>query len=76
VSAALDHVEPRVGADPLADAPLTEEQKADHEQLTLVLLPRIGDVDTVSALVPGLQFTADIDTETAVGRTPAVNSAG
>ncbi|MEU4220386.1 HlyD family efflux transporter periplasmic adaptor subunit [Actinoplanes sp. NPDC026623] len=76
VSATLDHVEPRVGLDPLSDAPLTEEQKADHEQLTVVLLPRTGDVDTVSALVPGLRFTAQIDTGSAVGRTPAVNSAG
>jgi multidrug resistance efflux pump len=76
VLAVLDHVEPRVGPDPLSDAPLTEEQKETHEQLTVVLLPRTDQVDTVSALVPGLRFTADIDTKTAVGRTPAVNSAG
>jgi multidrug resistance efflux pump len=76
VSATLDHVEPRVGPDPLSDAPLTEEQKLAHEQLTVVLLPRTDDVDTVSALVPGLRFTADVDTTSAVGRTPAVNSAG
>jgi multidrug resistance efflux pump len=72
----VDHVEPRVGADPLADAPLTEEQKADHDQLTVVLVPQSADVDTVSALVPGLRFTAEIDTTTAKGRTPAVNGAG
>ena len=76
VAAALDHVEPRVGPDPLSDAPLTAEQEAVHEQLTLALLPRTDNVDMVSALVPGLRFTADIDTSTAVGRTPAVNSAG
>jgi multidrug resistance efflux pump len=60
----VDHVEPRVGADPLAD------------QLTVVLVPQSADVDTVSALVPGLRFTAEIDTTTAKGRTPAVNGAG
>jgi hypothetical protein len=76
VPATLDHVQPRVGADPLSDAPLTEEQKVAHEQLTVVLLPRTDSVDTVSALVPGLRFTAAVDTDTAVGRTPAVNSAG
>lgn len=76
VAARLDHVEPRVGPDPLSDAPLTEEQKVAHEQLTVVLMPRTDNVDTVSALVPGLRFTAAIDTKSAVGRTPAVNSAG
>lgn len=76
VLAAVDHVEPRVGPDPLSDAPLTEDQKAKHEQLTVVLTPRTDQVDMVSALVPGLRFTADIDTKTAVGRTPAVNSVG
>jgi multidrug resistance efflux pump len=76
VLASLDHVEPRVGRDPLSDAPLTEEQKTAHEQLTVVLVPQTHDVDTVSTLVPGLRFTADIDTKTAVGRTPAVNGAG
>jgi multidrug resistance efflux pump len=76
VVAALDHVEPKVGTDPLADAPLTEDQKATHEQLTVVLVPRTDNVDRVSTLVPGLRFAADIDTNTAVGRTPAVNSVG
>ncbi|HEX8347813.1 MAG TPA: HlyD family efflux transporter periplasmic adaptor subunit [Actinoplanes sp.] len=76
VLATVDHVEPRVGPDPLSDAPLTEDQKATHEQLTVVLAPRTDNVDMVSALVPGLRFTAEIDTKTAVGRTPAVNSVG
>ena len=76
VAATLDHVKPRIGPDPLLDAPLTEEQKVAHEQLTVVLVPRTGDVDAVSALVPGLRYTAEVDTKTAVGRTPAVNSAG
>ena len=76
VPATVDHVEARVGPDPLSDAPLTEDQKAEHEQLTVVLVPRTEAVDTVSALVPGLRFSADIDTNSAVGRTPAVNGAG
>ena len=76
VAATLDHVQPRIGPDPLLDAPLTEEQKVAHEQLTVVLMPRTDDVDAVSALVPGLRYTAAVDTKTAVGRTPAVNSAG
>jgi multidrug resistance efflux pump len=74
--ATVDHVAARIGPDPLSDAPLTEEQEADHKQLTVVLVPRTDAVDTVSALVPGLRFTAAIDTKTAVGRTPAVNGAG
>ncbi|UQU62842.1 HlyD family efflux transporter periplasmic adaptor subunit [Couchioplanes caeruleus] len=76
VRATVDHVEARIGPDPLSDAPLTEEQKADHEQLTVVLAPRTDALDTVSALVPGLRYRADIDTNSAVGRTPAVNGAG
>jgi multidrug resistance efflux pump len=76
VSATLDHVKPRIGADPLLDAPLTEEQKVAHGRLTAVLVPHIDDVDAVSALVPGLRYTARVDTRTAVGRIPAVNSAG
>ncbi|MCA2219269.1 HlyD family efflux transporter periplasmic adaptor subunit [Jidongwangia harbinensis] len=76
VPVVVDHVQARIGPDPLSEAPLTEEQKAEHEQLTVVLVPRTDAVDTVSALVPGLRFTADIDTKTAAGRTPAVNGAG
>ncbi|MFC7533966.1 HlyD family efflux transporter periplasmic adaptor subunit [Actinoplanes sp. GCM10030250] len=76
VAGTLDHVKPRVGADPMLDAPLTEEQKVAHERLTVVLVPRTDDVDAVSALVPGLRYTVEVDTNTAVGRTPAVNSAG
>ncbi|MFI7600119.1 HlyD family efflux transporter periplasmic adaptor subunit [Actinoplanes sp. NPDC049681] len=72
----VDHVEARIGPDPLSDAPLTADQEAVHEQLTVVLVPRTDAVDTVGALVPGLRFTAAIDTRTAVGRIPAVNGAG
>ncbi|OJF13989.1 hypothetical protein BG844_12175 [Couchioplanes caeruleus subsp. caeruleus] len=76
VPAVVDHVEARVGPDPLSDAPLSEEQREAHDQLTVVLVPRTDAVDRVGTLVPGLRFTADIDTDTAVGRTPAVNGAG
>ena len=76
VQTTVDHVEARIGPDPLSDAPLTEDQKTEHEQLTVVLVPRTDAVDTVSALVPGLRFSADVDTNSAVGRTPAVNGAG
>lgn len=72
----VDHVEARIGPDPLSDAPLTADQEAAHEQLTVVLVPRTDAVDTIGALVPGLRFTAAIDTNTAVGRIPAVNGAG
>ncbi|MET8149156.1 HlyD family efflux transporter periplasmic adaptor subunit [Actinoplanes sp. NPDC049668] len=76
VPVTVDHVEARIGADPLSDAPLTDEQRTVYERLTVVLVPRTDAVDTVSTLVPGLRFTAEIDTKTAAGRTPAVNGAG
>jgi multidrug resistance efflux pump len=64
VSVTLDHVVPQVGNGPLAD------------QLTVVLIPVSADVGRVRTLVPGLQFTATVDTKTALGATPAVNRAG
>ncbi|GGQ73566.1 HlyD family efflux transporter periplasmic adaptor subunit [Couchioplanes azureus] len=76
VPAVVDHVEARVGPDPLSEAPLSEDQREAHDQLTVVLVPRTDAVDRVGTLVPGLRFTAGIDTDTAVGRTPAVNGAG
>ena len=75
IRATLRYVEPRVGPDPLTDAPLSEEQKAALEKLTVVLVPETADEATVSTLVPGLRFTAEVDTDTAAGRTSAVNSA-
>jgi multidrug resistance efflux pump len=66
VAATLDHVVPRVGNDPLAAS----------DRLTVVFVPKSEDVARVSKLVPGLQFTATVDTKTAAGGTPAVNSAG
>ena len=43
--------------------------------LTVVLQPDPADLTTVRTLVPGLQFAVVVDTTTAVGNTPAVNSA-
>jgi len=65
VSATLDHVVPRVGTDPLTG----------NDRLTVVLAPQPDDVATVSKLVPGLQFNAIVNTNTAAGWTPAINSA-
>jgi acetyl/propionyl-CoA carboxylase alpha subunit len=66
VSATLDQVVPKVdaaGSDPSSDA------------LTVILKPDRADLDTVLTLVPGLTFDVVVDTTTAAGRTPAVNSA-
>lgn len=65
VTATLDHVVPRVAVDP----------GATEDRLTVVLIPAAADIGTVSSLVPGLRFTATVDTRTATGATPAVNSA-
>jgi multidrug efflux pump subunit AcrA (membrane-fusion protein) len=65
IVAKLDHVVPHVGSDPLAGT----------DRITVVLVPEPAAVAAVSKLVPGLQFRATVDTRTAVGGTPAVNSA-
>jgi multidrug resistance efflux pump len=65
IAAKLDHAVPHVGPDPLAGT----------DRITVVLVPEPGAVAAVSKLVPGLQFRATVDTRTAVGGTPAVNSA-
>jgi multidrug resistance efflux pump len=44
-------------------------------RLTVVLRPDSSALATVRTLVPGLQFTVVVDTNTAPGGTPAVNSA-
>lgn len=64
-AARLDHVVPHVGSDPLSGT----------DRITVVLVPEPSAVPAVSKLVPGLQFRATVDTRTAVGGTPAVNSA-
>src|SRR6266487_3918650 len=65
ISATLDHVVPRVGND----------SPSVTDRLIVVLIPDKGDAATVSTLVPGLHFKATVDTKTAAGATPAVNSA-
>jgi multidrug resistance efflux pump len=65
ITTTLAHVVPRVGKDPLTGS----------DRLVVVLTPREADVYLVRRLVPGLQFTATVDTKTAAGATPAVNSA-
>jgi multidrug resistance efflux pump len=63
ISARLERVVPRVGDEPASDA------------FTVVLVPDRSEGRTVRMLVPGLPFTAKIDTKTAAGGTPAVNTA-
>jgi multidrug resistance efflux pump len=65
VSTTLDEVRAKVDNDPFSTS----------DRLTVVLRPAGAQLDTVRTLVPGLQFDVVIDTNTAVGRTPAVNSA-
>jgi multidrug resistance efflux pump len=65
ITTTLDQVLPRVGTDPLRN---------DNE-LTVVLVPDSAAMRTVPTLVPGLRFKATVDTDTAPGGTPAVNSA-
>jgi multidrug resistance efflux pump len=64
VQASLARIVPRVGG------------VSDSDRLTVVLLPRDSAKATVSTLVPGLPYTAIVDTKTSTGGTPAVNSAG
>jgi multidrug resistance efflux pump len=66
VAVTVQRIVPRVGTDPATGA----------DQLTVVLVPKPSEVGTVSTLVPGLLFAAIVDTTTAPGGTPAVNSAG
>ena len=65
ITATLDQVLPKVGTDPLRNA----------NELTVVLVPDSAAMRTVHTLVPGLRFTATVDTKTAPGGTPVVNSA-
>jgi multidrug resistance efflux pump len=63
IPARLERVVPRVG----------DERASD--EFTVVLTPDKGARDAVRGLVPGLPFTARIDTKTAAGGAPAVDSA-
>ncbi|WP_199514186.1 HlyD family efflux transporter periplasmic adaptor subunit [Nucisporomicrobium flavum] len=62
----LEKVEPKVDAG---------QQASTADKLTVVLRPDPAARATVRTLVPGLQFAVVVDTTTAVGSTPAVNSA-
>jgi len=66
IATTLYQVEPKVDAGRPAAAP---------DLLTIVLRPDPAALATVRTLVPGLQFGAVVDTTTAVGGVPAVNSA-
>jgi multidrug resistance efflux pump len=63
ISARLDRVVPLVGSDKASGS------------FTIVLVPAATDMDVVRSLVPGLPFTATVDTNTATDGTPAINSA-
>jgi len=66
ITTTLEQVEPKVD---------TGQPTATPDRLTVVLRPDPAALATVRTLVPGLQFGVVVDTTTAVGRTPAVNSA-
>jgi multidrug resistance efflux pump len=66
IATTLREVQPRVAAGVPVGAP---------DRLTVVLLPDPATLPTVRTLVPGLQFAVVVDTTTATGNTPAVNSA-
>jgi multidrug resistance efflux pump len=64
IPARLDRVEPLVG-----------NGQTGNRGFTVVFVPDASAAQTVRKLVPGLPFTATIDTKTAASGTPAVNSA-
>lgn len=66
IRATLARVVPRVGDGTLADT----------DRLAVVLVPLPGAKATVATLVPGLPYTATVDTRTSSAGIPAVNSAG
>jgi multidrug resistance efflux pump len=66
IATTLQQVQPKVAAG---------QPAATSDGLTVVLVPDPAVRSTVRTLVPGLQFGVVVDTTTAVGSTPAVNSA-
>jgi multidrug resistance efflux pump len=66
IATKLEKVEPKVD---------DGRPTATPDELTVVLQPDPAALSTVRTLVPGLQFAVVVDTTTAVGGTPAVNSA-
>jgi multidrug resistance efflux pump len=66
VATTLERVEPKVAA---------AGTTGTSDRLTVVLRPAPNALATVQTLVPGLRFDVVVDTTTAAGGTPAVNSA-
>jgi multidrug resistance efflux pump len=66
IATTLQQVQPRVAAG---------QSAVTSDGLTVILRPDPADLATVRTLVPGLQFGVVVDTTTAAGNTPAVNSA-
>ena len=66
IATTLQQVQPKV---------VTGQSAVTSDGLTVVLRPDPADLATVRTLVPGLQFGVVVDTTTATGNTPAVNSA-
>ena len=66
IATTLQQVQPKVAAG---------QSAVTSDGLTVILRPDPADLTTVRTLVPGLQFGVVVDTTTAVGNTPAVNSA-
>jgi multidrug resistance efflux pump len=66
ITTTLQQVEPKVDAG---------QPAGTSDRLTVMLRPDPAVLTTVRTLVPGLQFAVVVDTTTAVGHTPAVNSA-
>jgi len=66
VATTLERVEPKVAA---------AGTTSISDRLTVVLRPAPAALATVQTLVPGLRFDVVVDTTTAVGGIPAVNSA-
>jgi hypothetical protein len=67
----LDRVEPLVENGQSSNG----NGQTSSRGFTVVFVPDAGEAQTVRKLVPGLPFTATIDTKTAASGTPAVNSA-
>jgi HlyD family secretion protein len=60
----IARIVPRVGDGPLSNT----------DRLIVVLVPQPTSKATVSTLLPGLPYTATVDTKTSTGGTPAVNA--
>lgn len=73
--AAEDHGESSIPARLERVEPLVGNGQTSSRGFTVVFVPDASAARTVRKLVPGLPFTATVDTKTAASGTPAVNSA-